>query len=263
MKNRFFRIALAATMILSTGTLVTSCSVEDGVDGINGVDGANGLNGADGQDGVDGQNGADGADGQDGMDGQDGTDGQDGADGQDALGHDELTKYGSIKAYLSGLNPNGVMFNDSTEFRYITHDHYDNEFFQGEGIVEFKMERFLVIPDEVGGLEIDFSIDDLSSPNPTLHNFRLRYDDYLLVFDDLTVIDVNDGLFDFGGEYGDHDIQENLVITDFSFDDATNHLMFKYDFSGDYDLGWGLQTFGISGEVDVIVFETINLDDND
>tara|TARA_R110002051_G_scaffold212635_2_gene277715 strand:+ start:16 stop:639 length:624 start_codon:yes stop_codon:yes gene_type:complete len=55
--------------------MFTSCSGDDGVDGLdgkNGIDGANGVPGIQGSDGVDGTNGADGANGAPGADGEDG-----------------------------------------------------------------------------------------------------------------------------------------------------------------------------------------------
>ncbi|MCG2460639.1 hypothetical protein K8352_07765 [Flavobacteriaceae bacterium F89] len=106
---------IIANCLLTAAFVLTSCSVDDGADGLmgpkgnkgeqgikgdqgekgdpgadgqDGADGKDGLNGADGQNGVDGKDGLDGADGQNGVDGKDGLDGidgQDGVDGKDGL----------------------------------------------------------------------------------------------------------------------------------------------------------------------------------
>lgn len=64
------KVSMYAFMIMALG--FTSCSPEDGEDGMDGAPGIQGPMGLDGQDGMDGA---------DGMDGQDGADGQNGQDG--------------------------------------------------------------------------------------------------------------------------------------------------------------------------------------
>ncbi|SDE35068.1 Collagen triple helix repeat-containing protein [Pricia antarctica] len=99
-----------ATSVMTATFVLSSCSVDDGAEGLMGpqgiqgeqgfqgerglqgdqgekgdpgVDGKDGDNGTDGPDGLDGADGKDGADGADGLAGSDGADGADGANGQD------------------------------------------------------------------------------------------------------------------------------------------------------------------------------------
>src|SRR5690606_22145108 len=109
-------IKLFGTAELALGVAMTSCSIEDGKDGVDGIDGR------------DGQDGLNGADGQDGADGEDGAPGQDGADGKDGAGLEEMAQYGAVTMLLTGTRPDNVPFEQTTSFKFTPLDPED--FFQ-------------------------------------------------------------------------------------------------------------------------------------
>ena len=244
MKNNFLQILGAACLVLFMGSSITSCSVEDGIDGTNGIDG------------VDGQNGIDGADGQDGADG---------ADGADAIGLEEFANYGSIAIQVQGTRPDSVAFDQETELEFISPRFYDNSFEDDDPDLEFDFLRLVNAPnvDEVNGVNIELYVEDhgLSSQN---FNFDIEFSDFVVVSEDLRYISLSDsysGPINTNDKIGRSNVADTLSINEYSFDDTTNNLKFSFTMdiaAANNETGNDLT---ISGTVDVIVFENVGLND--
>lgn len=220
------------------GLAIGSCSPEDGINGTNGIDGKDGI-GIDGKDGV----------GIDGKDGINGVDGKDGVDGANGLGFDDLVKYGSITTTISGTRPDGVAFEQNNKFSYTSAgaNYTQNNVYKDGSDLDFYFRRFLSVPDDVYqdvSTTIGFKFEN---SQPVITEFEVQ---------ELKVFSATDNKY-FRLD-ADPSNFENMEITGYSFDSATNNLKFTYSFTIDendnnssgYDLN-------VTGVVDVILFEEI------
>lgn len=188
-----------------------------------------------------------------GADGTDGVDGVDGADGENGVGYDELTQYGNITIYLEGLTPDSVSFTDTADYKYTaTNDLYDANYV---GISDtanlYYAQRFLSSPDDVyQEARTAFGIRMIkSTEEPDIFFFGITKS---VITDDYKSFFISESV-----EWSADEL-ENLSITDYSFDETTHNLKFKFSFTMnaadsndlDYDLS-------VSCEVDVIVLERI------
>lgn len=255
MKNNFLQTLGLVCLVVFMGSSISSCSVEDGVDGINGVDGLNGSDGADGQDGVDG------ADGQDGADG---------ADGADAIGLEEFANYGSIDLRVQGVRPDSVAFDHETELEFISPELYYNNFEDEDPDLDFYFLRLADAPNTelINSVGIAFYVSDHGLPSEEF-DFDIEFSDLAIFSEDLKYIALS-GYFSgtpLTNSNNNNNSSDRLAnntnasntftISDYSFDDTTNNL--KFSFSMDIPAA-NNQTgndINIGGTIDVIVFEKI------
>lgn len=246
-------IKLLGIAVLALGVSMTSCSIEDGKDGVDGIDGV---------DGQDGLNGADGQDGADGADGLDGAPGQDGADGQDGVGLEELAKYGFLTLELSGTRPDNIPFEDSSIFQYspidpddfdeynivtITPVGNDTEYF-------FNFRRFLSSPEgtyTINYIDWELRVTNLGEQTESIQSVVFDYK-YGVVGDDYKYF-----MLDETYESGGAGISE-MVFTNLTFDpNAGNHLSFEYAFTVAAANNGSGNELSISGTVDINLLELI------
>ena len=239
---RLFCVALFAMAFC-----MTSCSPEDGKDGIDGIDGTNGIDGINGQDGADGQDGTDGADGQNGADG---------------VGFDELAKFGHITLELEGTRADNVAFQDSTSFKFM---HVENfEFYNsvtssmvGDDLVySFDIRRFFSSPDDIyqeSYMDIFLEIANPGEESETLSFFSYNINEYSVVGSDGKYFYLDHGYNNFSLEI------TNLEISDVAYDTETNHLTFSYTFTVNALANATGNDLNMSGTVDVIMLEEIDV----
>ncbi|CAN0411827.1 unnamed protein product, partial [Ectocarpus sp. 13 AM-2016] len=203
MKNKVLRILGTASLALFISGSVISCSVEDGIDGINGVDGI---------DGEDGVNGQDGSDGQDGVNGQDGV---------DAIGLEKFAEYGSIDLRVQGIRPDTVAFDYQTELEFISPELNDNNFQDDDPDHEFYFLRLLDAPniDEINGAAISLDVLDAGLASQSF-SFEIEFSEFAIFADDLTYITLYDSYYGsintndrVSNNYG---IATTFAITDYS-----------------------------------------------
>lgn len=241
MKNRVLRILGAACLVLFISSSLTSCSVEDGVDGVNGSDGINGSDGADGADG---------------------SDGADGQNGADAIGLEEFANYGSIELKVQGTRPDNVAFDYETELEFISPQLYYNSFQERNPDLEFDFLRLVDAPnaEEVNGTWIYLDVNDAGLPTEGF-DLEIEFSDFAIFSDDLKYISLSDsysGSLNSSSRVVSNSGANTISITDYNFDDTTNNL--KFSFTMDVD-GASSETghdLSIEGTVDVIVFENVN-----
>jgi Collagen triple helix repeat (20 copies). len=212
---------LLGLSILCIGLTLTSCSIEDGKDGIDGIDGL---------DGKDGANGQDGASGEDGAPGEDGAAGQDGEDG---VGINSLAEYGWVSLELSGTRPDEIAFEESSVFLFTPNDPEDWEDYN---IVEitpigsdtehfFNFRRYLSTPNtDVNNNFVDWevSILNLGEQSESIQSIK--------VFIKHGILDTDNKYFMINDEYqsGGTGVSE-MVITDLTFNPEDRyHLFFNY-----------------------------------
>ncbi len=232
MIKNYLKIAL----ILSLGLILINCEGEDGAAGLAGTSGTDGINGTDGTSGTDG------------------TDGANGNDGTNGDGFDELTKYGAVAATLTGTRPDDEAFTQTSNFKFTSSS---GQFFKNNGEIQ------------VNGDDIYFtiirSIDPTTSFGPPINQSTI----YLTVNDaglatqsfevtmyinNLTIVSEDLKQFTLSSEFED----DGSGITNYSFDNTTNTLSFSYSFE---DNGFENSTgelLNISGEVNVILLESID-----
>lgn len=237
MKNKVLRILGAASLVLFIGSSVTSCSVEDGVDGTNGIDGNDGINGADGADGTDGANGT------------------------DAIGLEEFTNYGSIELRVQGTRPDSVTFNYETNLKFISPELYNNSFQEKDPDLEFNFLRLLHSPnvEEINGTWIYLDVNDAGLPSENF-DLKIEFSDFAIFSDDLKYISLGDsysGTFNRNSRVGNNGTH-TLSISDYSFDDTSNNLRFSFSMDVNGASSETGHDLSIEGTVDVIVFENVN-----
>lgn len=226
MKNNFFKLFNIIGLAIIVSSLFISCDANDGVDGINGIDGADGENG---------------------------------------IGFNELVQYGSISLTVSGNRPD-----DATEFthesvlRFIHNQPGNNNLnpqdfgpgFKAESNLEFYILRFLNSPDAFDASSFGFNlfVNDvgLESEDFELDIFFNRFN---LLFDDLKYLEFNNSF------YGTDEGVSNVTVSDYSFDETTNNLKFSFTFEIDGESNSTTNDLSISGIVDVLVFEEIELEE--
>ncbi|UII80817.1 collagen-like protein [Flagellimonas sp. CMM7] len=280
--NRLFPAAIVIITVC-----LTSCTTEDGLDGVKGDpgtigDGATGINCWDtnsngtndeeedtNQDGefnaldCRGMDGADGANGVDGVDGENGTNGSNGENGVDGVGLEDMLRFGSIEVELQGIRPDNVAFANNESFRYTPVDGDDIDTYnsvvsnnQGNDIVyQFELRRFLSTPDEV--YQIAFADISLSITKPeqlpfVFNQASIQINNYAVIGNDNKYF-VLDDQFDNNGPG-----VTDFVLSDISFDTVTNNLQFSYSFTVDAANNDSNNELNISGNVDVFVLELIN-----
>lgn len=239
---------LLGLTFLFLGLTLTSCSIEDGKDGINGIDGLDGK---------------DGANGQDGTPGQDGAPGQDGSNGEDGVGLDELTKYGFVTLDLSGKRPDGIAFEDSTIFRFtpINASSYPNynivEATQNGDDVQyfFNFRRFYSSPDDTYNttfMDWEVTVDNPDQATENIISVVLVLNRYGIVGPDNKYFVIQDK-YETGG-----DGVSEIVIPDMTFDpNSGNHLTFSYSFTVEGTNNDSGNFLNVSGTVDVNLLEEI------
>ncbi len=197
MKNIYLRTILLFALAL----LLTNCTPEDGIDGINGINGIDGIAGVDGTDGENGsddadfENGANGIDGENGADGVDGEDGVNGTDGGNGLGFDELTKYGSITMTLDGTRLDDVAFTDTAVFKFTPVNNYHTSSLVSTELseLEFTLLRFISAPDDVfqsSLLNLGLTVIDAGEETQAFE-FDLGINQYAVISDDNKFFSVN------------------------------------------------------------------------
>ena len=188
MKNIYLRTILLFALAL----LLTNCTPEDGIDGINGI---NGIDGIAGVDGTDGENGSDGADGENGANGIDRENGVDGEDGENGLGFDKLTKYGSITMTLDGTRLDDVAFTDTAVFKFTPVNNYHTSSLVSTELseLEFTLLRFISAPDDVfqsSLLNLGLTVIDAGEETQAFE-FDLGINQYAVISDDNKFFSVN------------------------------------------------------------------------
>lgn len=283
--NRLFPVAIVITTLS-----LTSCTTEDGLDGVKGDPGTIGETGANGiacwdlngdgindddedsnQDGefnafdcrgMDGTNGTNGENGTNGTNGEDGGDGNDGANG---LGLEDMLKFGSISMNLEGVRPDDVAFTDEETFRYMPVEGDDIDDYNlvittiiGEDTeYEFKIRRFLSSPDATyqnTNVDIELTITNPGEPGELITKFIFEIDRYAVIGNDNKYF-VLDGAYENDQQ---EEVTDYFIITEVSFDTSTNNLQFSYSFTVDADGNDSGHELDVSGNVDVFVLELIN-----
>ncbi len=200
-----------------------------------------------------GEDGAIGPSGENGIDGTDGTNGTNGDNGANGIGFDDLVKYGNITLTLEGTRPdNDEAFTDTSDFKFIQSGD-DNWFYEEEDYIEFEFDRFLDVPSssrQAPSVNLTLEISNLGEENQELE-LDTNINNYPVILDDLSY-------FNLYGNYSNGSTGvSNLDITNYTFDEATNNLIFSFSF----DVAGANNATGkdlkISGEVNVIVFKYI------
>ncbi len=207
-----------------------------------------------------GDNGAIGPAGENGIngvDGIDGTNGTDGTNGENGIGFDELTKYGSITLTLNGKRPDGIPFTDTATFKFAPAQAPYNIFYVpslGPASIFFDTYRFLGPPGDTyhAGIRIKLKVNDPGAASQVFEEFALFIANYPVISDDLKYFEITNGF-----ESDNVAVFSNLNITNYSFNEETNHLIFSFSF----DVAAAGNSTGndltVSGEVDIILFEDL------
>ncbi len=226
-------IYIKAILILCTGIFLSNCTPEDGEDGASsfGISGTNGVDGVNGVNGIDATN--------------------------NGAGYDELIPYGSISISLEGTRPDDVAFTDEQVFKYTSLSSEYMEDFNtveyDETSMEFNIVRFLSHPDDVHQetwAELEMTVTNPGEETESIE-FSLEISRYAVISDDLKYFILDD-------DFDDTDSGvSNFEITNYSFDQETNNLVFSFSFTADEDSNGSEHELSVSGEVDVIVFEEV------
>ncbi|WP_025740571.1 hypothetical protein [Aquimarina pacifica] len=201
-----------------------------------------------GEDGTDGTSSF----GASGINGIDGTNGVDGVDGENSASYEELTQYGSISILIEGKRPDGVDFSKTEEFKFSTLLAENiSTLTTNDNNYTFDLTRFLTHEEDFAGdpgCEIFLTINNFGE---TTETFELDVGlwNYLVVSSDYKYFIINDAFLNNG------DGISNIEITDYSFDDETNQLIFSFSLQIAGDNNDTENDLFLSGEVDVIVFE--------
>ncbi len=210
--------------------------------------------GEDGATGPAGENGIDGVDGIDGENGPDGNAGENGTNGENGVGFDELVQYGSISLTLDGKRPDGVPFKDTAIFKYTPIDPKFNVFYLKRGFIDFSATRFLSAPSSIyqesrAYIELGFTKPEVGEP--AFDYFNLGLIEYTVISEDLTYFRiVNEFVHDSGGV-------KEFSLTNYSFNEETNHLVFSFSFMVVGDDNSTRNDLSVSGEVDIIVLKAL------
>ncbi|WP_025740572.1 hypothetical protein [Aquimarina pacifica] len=200
-------------------------------------------------------------DGKDGMDaeiainGEDGIDGRDGINGTDGLGFNEnLLQYGSITMNLEGTFPDGRILsnNEIFEYGFVSADLitvFEQVDIEEESSI-YVATRFENAPnDRIGNSNIGFTLTANHSESAIPFEFSFYIDNYTIITEDLKY-------FLWSDIFESEDITA-LNITNYSFNDETNHLIFSYSFSIAPANNKTGNELTVSGEVDVLLRDLI------
>ncbi|MEW7277643.1 hypothetical protein ABW636_03520 [Aquimarina sp. 2201CG1-2-11] len=204
--------------------------------------------------------GEDGANGINGINGIDGISGENGANGENGVGFDELTQFGSIKVTFTGTRPDDVPFNDTAEFKFTPIEGDQLEDHSGividEDEISYRVFRFLSTPDD-SYQESTLGVKlDIINPGQEDESKELFFavDDYAIISNDFKYVVLDEG------EYNhDDDEISNFSITNYSFNEETNNLVFSFFFVVDGDSNDTGNELTISGDVNVTVLENVSL----
>ena len=222
MKKKYLKVILICTL----GILLSNC--EDGEIGTAGENGINGTNG------INGENGA---------------------------GFDELVKYGSIKLTLAGTKPDNVTFTETSEFKYAPVFANHNTFLKKNSNIYFNFSRFLSSPDDVfQGSKLYFFLEvkNMEGQDQTLDFLGFDINEYAIISNNLTFHEINQ-TFKISLPFDNNrtDIK-NFNLTNYSFNDQTNNLIFSFSFIVSGDQNSTKNDLSVSGEVNVVILENIN-----
>jgi hypothetical protein len=242
-KKRLERIK-KIILVCCLGTLVYSCTPEDGTNGTNGIDGLTGAAGANGTNGAAGTNGTNGAAG---------TNGTNGTNGQ---GFDELTKFGSISTTLTGTRPDGVAFVQANVFKFtpVTEYEENNLVTKSGSDLEFNLSRFISAPDDV--YQRAYTNLELTVINAGLETQSFQLYTY---FNNFSIISSDLKFFTFNNGWNVSNSPEitNLSISSYSYNDETKNLKFTFTYTVAADYNSTQHDLTVTGSVDVIVLEQI------
>ncbi|WP_109435656.1 hypothetical protein [Aquimarina sp. AU119] len=219
------KMYLKTILICCLGIFLSNCEGEDGMNGLNGANGIDGMNGENGQNGV---------------------------------GFDELTQFGSITLSFEGTRPDDVTFTDTVAFKFtaIEGDQLDenSSVTIQDSEINFELIRFLSTPDDSYQetlAAIDLDITNPGQDDQTI-SFDLEVDDYAIISNDNKYFVIDDG------EFSNTDMGvSNFSITNYSFNEETNNLVFSFSMDIASDSNETGNNLSISGEVDVIVLEEV------
>ncbi|WP_318344027.1 hypothetical protein [Flagellimonas baculiformis] len=206
---------------------------------------------SDGEDGTDGVNGRDGFDGINGTDGKDGTNGQDGAN---VVGYDELAKYGHVSLQLEGIRADGVPFQDSTIFKFLSVDpslwpSFNQLFPPVNNVHTIHIVRRLSAPEDVyqgTGIGIFLKIANLGQESQKVTYIGYGLHQYVVIGDDAKYFVLSHTYENF--------YLPSMEIKDFMLDETkNNHLTFTYKFTIPADLNETGHELHISGDADVFL----------
>lgn len=248
---------LTSKSILACGVaiLAFSCTPEDGKDGAQGIQGEKGEKGDKGDQGIQGIQGITGTTGAVGQTGPIGPIGPVGASG---LGFDDVTTYGFISLVTSGKDSDEIPFSQKTMFKYTTGDVMDTSVLyrsvNGDGNTDlgFDISRIISAGDVHnygGNIYIHVGVSDfgtatqqvsvyLNGSYPVI-NADGKYLNYYSYMDSADANTVSSDIQDF-------------IISEFSYDDTTKKLKFKFSYTNTYS---GVT---VSGVVDIVAAESAN-----
>lgn len=221
---RVFNVSVLGKLILvlSIGFVLVNC---DGEDGINGLDGADGV---DGENGINGEN------------------------GENGIGFEELTKYGAMILSITGTRADGEAFTHDEELKFITNDEGANYVRLNAPTYSFEVDRANspgVNVNKSAGSAAGFYLE--VTDDTDFGDMYFFFQDYTILSDDLKFFTLNTFV-----ENGDRGVTFN--ITDYSFDTTTNELTCSFVVEIEEESTTG-NDMTISGTLDVIVFENINV----
>jgi len=224
-------IYIKTIIICFISIFFSNCSPEDGIDGESGIDG---------------------------IDGESGIDGEDGVNGEDGLDFDEISQLGSITITISGTRSDDVEFTDIKELKYVPSNAHivgGNNFNQiNESTYFFDVARFFTNPNLGHQGTYSFLTLNVSNVGEETESYQLgvEINENVLIFDDLSFIT-------FTESYSiDSTVASNFTISNYSFDQETNQLIFSFDIDADVSSNDLFNSLYISGEVNTYVFEDID-----
>ncbi|WP_025741034.1 hypothetical protein [Aquimarina pacifica] len=204
----------------------------------------------------DGENGMDGTDAT--VDGTDGSNGVDGVDGADGLDFDDLLQYGAITVTIEGTDPEGNEFAETIEFNYtpVNGDYllYGNivEYDTEDNSIHYGIGRYLSVPDESinsTSTYLDLTVSNAGESNET-YDFSIDIDGYAILYEGFDA-------FLFQDDFDTTDNIANLNISEYSFDQETNTLLFSSTFNVAPDDNTTGNDLAVTIEVNAVVFEAV------
>lgn len=203
-----------------------------------------------------GEDGAIGSAGEKGADGTNGSNGANGANGENGLGFDELVKYGDVTLTLTGTRPDDVAFTDTSTFKFIPIRKNYNLFFKGEDYNSFDFNRFLSTPGnrfQRSNIGIELDVRNPGSEEQVFEYFRLDINRFDIISDDLTFFRIDESRFTNEGRG-----VSNFSITNYSYNEETNTLVFSFSFDVNSDNNLTRNDLSVAGEIDVVLFTDSN-----
>jgi hypothetical protein len=235
-------------LVCGLGVLVYSCTGEDGTNGVDGTQGIQGTQGSQGTQGILGMQGIQGMQGMQGIQGTQGIPGQTGATGATPVGFEFAGNYGSITETYSGTFTDGTPFYNMTEFKntYYKESSSVRKSVGDAGNVklQFYMERYVDVFYDIS-TSMSFTVSNYGTAEQVFTIERTgRY---------VNIIDEEGKLFYYREYmYPEFTAWQNVVISNFSYDETTKKLMFSYSY---YNANTKVTT---SGVVDIVVVEYSN-----